>query len=158
MTGAGPTDDVAVREAATREDRAALHALVAGAGLPTAGLSDAWRVWVAVSGDRVVGGGALERHAGADPADPGPAYLLRSVVTSAHLRGRGVGSQIVRRSLEAIATDGGGSVALLTETAVGYFERFGFRQVPRADLPPALSGSVELQGACPASAQAYLRS
>jgi amino-acid N-acetyltransferase len=35
-------------------------------------------------------------------------------------------------------------VGLLTETAAGYFLRFGFVDVPRDDLPPALAASPEL--------------
>jgi amino-acid N-acetyltransferase len=48
-------------------------------------------------------------------------------------------------------------VALLTETADGWFPRFGFRPVPREALPAALSASAELRGACPATARALLR-
>jgi amino-acid N-acetyltransferase len=48
-------------------------------------------------------------------------------------------------------------VALLTETAAGWFPRFGFHPVDRAALDPALAASAELAGACPATAQAFLR-
>jgi amino-acid N-acetyltransferase len=48
-------------------------------------------------------------------------------------------------------------VALLTETADGYFERFGFDRVDREQLPSAVSASPELSGACPDTARAYLR-
>jgi amino-acid N-acetyltransferase len=41
---------------------------------------------------------------------------------------------------------------LLTTTAAGYFPRFGFETVGREALPPVLSASEELRGACPASA------
>ena len=44
------------------------------------------------------------------------------------------------------------SVYLLTETAGGFFPRFGFRAIPRDAVDPAVQRSVELTSACPASA------
>jgi amino-acid N-acetyltransferase len=122
-------------------------ALVTAAGLPTAGLAQAWRTWVAVDRDRLLGTTSLERHGGA--------YLLRSVAVSEEARGRGIGAQLVRAALAAV--DPARPVALLTETAAGWFPRFGFRPVDRTVLDPALAASAELAGACPATAQAFLR-
>lgn len=136
-------------------DLSTLTDLVAEAGLPTDGLADAWQVWVATDDGEVVAGCALERHT--STGDEVRAYLLRSLVVTPRMRGRGMGAALVRRALAASDADGGGPVALLTETAVGYVERFGFRSVTRPDLPPALSASEELRGACPATARAYLR-
>ena len=62
---------------------------------------------------------------------------------------------LVRAALAAV--DPAGPVALLTETAAGWFPRFGFHLVDRAALDPALAASAELAGACPATAQAFLR-
>jgi amino-acid N-acetyltransferase len=121
--------------------------LVTAAGLPTAGLAQAWRTWVAVDCDRLLGTASLERHGGA--------YLLRSVVVRDQARGRGIGVQLVQTALAAV--DPARPVALLTETAPGWFPRFGFYPVDRAALDPALAASAELAGACPATAQAFLR-
>jgi amino-acid N-acetyltransferase len=121
--------------------------LVTAAGLPTTGLAQAWRTWVAVDRDRLLGTASLERHGGA--------YLLRSVAVRDEARGRGIGAQLVRAALAAV--DPAGPVALLTETAAGWFPRFGFHPVDRTALDPALAASAELAGACPASAQAFLR-
>jgi amino-acid N-acetyltransferase len=121
--------------------------LVAAAGLPTAGLAQAWRTWVAADRDRLLGTASLERH--------GDAYLLRSVAVRDEARGRGIGAQLVRAALAAV--DPARPVALLTETAAGWFPRFGFHPVNRTALNPALAASAELAGACPASAQAFLR-
>jgi amino-acid N-acetyltransferase len=121
--------------------------LLITAQLPTAGLADAWRTWVAVDGDQLVGTASLERH--------GDAYLLRSVAVRADQRGRGIGAELVGTALAA--AEAGRPVALLTETAAGWFPRFDFRQVDRAALDPALAASAELAGACPATAQAFVR-
>jgi amino-acid N-acetyltransferase len=121
--------------------------LVTAAGLPTAGLAQAWRTWVVVDGDQLLGTASLERHS--------HAYLLRSVAVRDEARGRGIGAQLVRAALAAV--DAGRPVALLTETAAGWFPRFGFHPVDRTALDPALAASVEFAGACPATAQAFLR-
>jgi amino-acid N-acetyltransferase len=121
--------------------------LVTASGLPVAGLAGAWRTWVAADGGQLLGTASLERH--------GDAYLLRSVAVRAEQRGRGVGAELVRAALAAAGPRR--PVALLTETAAGWFPRFGFRPVERAALDPALAASAELAGACPATAQAFLR-
>jgi amino-acid N-acetyltransferase len=144
----------AVHEASTAEVQE-LQSLVVGAGLPLAGLEAAWRTWVASSSGDVVGGVALERY----DTEGRPVFLLRSLVVDDARRGEGVGASLVSTALHAADMDVGAParVALLTETADGYFPRFGFASVDRGGLPPAVAGSAELTGACPDSARAFLR-
>jgi amino-acid N-acetyltransferase len=151
---AGPSDGHAVRPAREADD-AATRELLTAAGLPLDGLADTWRRWVVDGGDGLDGVVALERHAGAGR----PVYLLRSLVVRPGTRAAGVGTALVRAALAGADEREGGraAVALLTETAVGYFERFGFIATTREALPRALAGSAELAGACPASAVAYWR-
>jgi amino-acid N-acetyltransferase len=129
------------------EETDRVAALVTAAGLPTAGLAQAWHTWVAADGDQLLGTASLERH--------DSAYLLRSVAVHDEARGRGIGAQLVQIALAAV--DPARPVALLTETAAGWFPRFGFHPVDRAALDPALAASAELAGACPATAQAFQR-
>ncbi|WP_336922615.1 GNAT family N-acetyltransferase [Aquipuribacter sp. SD81] len=154
--GARPT----VR-AADETDRTALAGLLRSAGLPLDGLDEAWRTVVAVvpagtaAAPVVVGGAALERHGcGSDTA-----LLLRSVVVAPPWRGTGTGARLVRHLLDGAASTAApqAPVALLTETAGDWFGRLGFRVVAREDLPTALSASVQVASACPASAVAMLR-
>jgi amino-acid N-acetyltransferase len=121
--------------------------LVATSRLPTAGLAGAWRTWVAVDGDQLLGTASVERH--------GDAYLLRSVAVRGDQRGRGIGAELVRAALAAAGPHR--RVALLTETAAAWFPRFGFQPVEWAALDPALAASAELSGACPASARVFVR-
>jgi amino-acid N-acetyltransferase len=132
---------------ARRGEAGRIAELVTATQLPTAGLAGAWRTWVAVDGDELLGTASLERH--------GAAYLLRSVAVRGDQRGRGVGAELVRAALAAAGPRR--PVALLTETAAGWFPRFGFRPVERTALDPALAASAELAGACPATAQAFVR-
>jgi amino-acid N-acetyltransferase len=132
-------------------DWPAIRALLAAAGLPTNGLAGSYRLFVAARAGRIVGTAALERHG--DGADT--AYLLRSVAVDPGARCSGLGARLVARALGEAR--GEAPVALLTETAAGYFPRFGFIPVDRAQLPATLSSSAELRGACPDSARALLR-
>jgi amino-acid N-acetyltransferase len=137
---------------ATPADLAAIPDLITAAGLPLAGLADAALVLVAESAGRLVGTVALERHG----TEPDTAFLLRSAAVAPAWRGRGVGTTLTAAVLAHVDA-AGAPVALLTETAEGYFPRFGFIAVGRGRLPAALAASAELQGACPASARALLR-
>lgn len=136
----------------TPADLRATRALVAAAGLPLDGLDDAVVVLLAEAGGTVVGTVALEQHGtGAETV-----FLLRSAAVDPLWRGRGVGAALTAAAVQRV--DGADApVALLTETAEGYFPRFGFRPVDRADLAPVLGASAELRGACPVSARALLR-
>jgi amino-acid N-acetyltransferase len=136
-------------------DAAAVAALVGSANLPTAGLDQAWLTLVVEDAGGVAGTATLERYVGAD----GPAFLLRSVAVRADRRGTGLGSALVRAALGAADRDAGGpaTVGLLTDYAVGYYDRFGFIEVARTALPPALMASPELTTLCPDSARAFVR-
>jgi amino-acid N-acetyltransferase len=142
---------VTIRPAAAH-DGAAVRAVIAAAGLPLDGLDDVALLLVAECDGAVVGTVALERY----PAESGTVFLLRSAAVAPHLRGRGIGAALTAAALEQVDAERA-PVALLTETAGGWFPRFGFLPVSRAELPEVLAASPELQGACPASARALLR-
>jgi amino-acid N-acetyltransferase len=139
-----------------RPDEAeAVAALVAAAGLPVDGLDAAWLTLVTEDAGTLAGTATLECH-----GPPGaPVYLLRSVAVREDLRGKGLGDALVRAGLAAADQDAGtrATVGLLTDTAGGYYGRFGFTAVSRDRLPPALSASPELTTLCPATAASYLR-
>lgn len=124
----------------------ALRRLLTAAGLPAEGFPQDTPVVLAARDEDggLLGGVALEIRE--DVA------LLRSAVVAPDARGRGLGGALVRAAMERAWGAGLRSVSLLTETAEGFFPRFGFRPARRQDLPPALWASAELQGACPDSA------
>lgn len=138
---------VSIRAAATDAERAALRRLVGGAGLTLAGFDEIdGHMLVAVRGGAVVGGAAVERWENVG--------LFRSVVVAEPIRGYGVGALLVLAAIDAARVAGLRGLYLLTETASGWFPRFGFAPLPRTDLPAALGGSAELRGACAESAVA----
>ena len=130
--------------AATDGDWIAISALLTQHGLPLAGAREHLRHFLVaehVSG--VAGAGGLEVH--------GSAALLRSLVVAT--RGEGLGTRLVEALLDQARRLGVSDVVLLTTTAAGFFPRFGFLPIERAEVPPALLSSREFQGACPSSAQ-----
>ncbi|UCC24066.1 MAG: GNAT family N-acetyltransferase [Gemmatimonadales bacterium] len=135
LVGAGP------------RETAGLADLLRAAGLPIDGFpGDASVVLVAETEGRVAGGVALERW--------NEAVLLRSLVVAEGSRGGGLGSALAVAAVARARAAGSEAVYLLTETAERFFAGLGFQPVERSELPGALSGSAELQGACPDSAVA----
>lgn len=133
--------------AASSEELAALLALLAEAGLPTAGVAAHLDTALVVrDGARLLGCVALELY--------GDEALLRSLAVAPTARGKGLGERLTAAALELAETRGARRVWLLTTTAQRFFPRFGFLEVPRDELPAALAASEELRGACPASAVA----
>jgi len=117
--------------------------------LPEAGLREyATDLLVARDQGRLVGTAALEIHA----SDA----LLRSVAVEQSLRGTGLGQRLTRAALDVARKRGVAHVYLLTETAGGFFPRFGFADVPRSQVPESIRRTVEFASACPSSARVMM--
>ncbi|MFI5210035.1 MAG: arsenic resistance N-acetyltransferase ArsN2 [Gemmatimonadales bacterium] len=124
--------------------------LLAAAGLPLAGVRESFGDFVvADSGGRPVASAGLERH--------GEVGLLRSVVVDPAFRGAGLGALLTELVLARAREQRLKAVYLLTTTAAEFFARLGFRRIERVELPPSLSASEELRGACPDTAVAMIR-
>ena len=95
-------------------------------------------------GDELIGTGALEIH--------GNYALLRSLSVRLGTRGRSIGSSITEYLLNQAASQNIKAVYLLTETAHEFFQRKGFRDVPRDEAPEEVKTSAEFSHLCPASA------
>ena len=135
---------------ARADDLESIVRMLAGAGLPTAGVAEHLsNALVARAGCRVVGCVALELY--------GEEALLRSLAVVPAVRGSGLGIRLAEAEIELARAWGAKRVWLLTTTAERFFPRFGFERVERSALPSALEASAELRGACPASAIAMRR-
>jgi SAM-dependent methyltransferase len=131
-------------------DSAEGAALLAAAGLPLAGWdAEGLQRWGVREGGRLLGVIALERH--------GEHGLLRSLAVAPAARGRGLAHALVAHASREAAAVGMGGLAGLTTTIPDLLARWGFREVARDALPAALTASPELQGACPATARAFVR-
>ena len=134
--------DVAQAGAADLPD---ILALLARSRLPPDGLArHVASTIVARDRGRIVGSAAVELY--------GRVGLLRSVAVDEALRGRGLGIRLTAAAVDLARARGLRIVYLLTETAGGFFPRFGFRPVSRGDVDPAVLQSVEFTTACPTSA------
>lgn len=137
---------VTLRPAAP-SDHGPVTRLVAGAGLPLAGIApDLDGFVVAEAGEEIVGTAGLEVH--------GDAGILRSLAVRPDTRGRGLGSRLTEGVLDVARSRSLRRVWLLTTTAEDFFPRHGFRPAEREDAPPGVRDSVEFREACPASAVA----
>ena len=84
----------------------------------------------------------------------GDVGLLRSLAVSPEARGRGMGVKLVEALMDGARKRNMRTLYLLTETAEGFFPRFGFEKIPRASLDARLEASRELQGVCAETAVA----
>ena len=125
-------------------DLPAVEALLSQAGLPLDGLRRSERLTVARLDGRIVGAAVLEAYENG--------VLLRSVVVAEELRNSGLGQRLTLAALAAASRLGHRTAYLLTTTAGGFFSRFGFVAIDRAEVPADVKQSVEFTSACPASA------
>ncbi|HEX8039168.1 MAG TPA: arsenic resistance N-acetyltransferase ArsN2 [Chryseosolibacter sp.] len=95
-------------------------------------------------GDDLVGTGGLEVY--------GPYALLRSLSVKMGIRGKAVGTTITEYLLEEAKKKKLKSVYLLTETAHGFFQKKGFKDVSRDAVPREVKQSEEFSKLCPESA------
>ena len=128
-----------------REDLDRLVELLDANGLPSedcAALADCFHG--IYDGDRLVAAGGLQ------PA--GRAGLLRSLVVRAGYRGQGLAAELTRHLVGQARAAGYDALWLLSETAERYFERFGFRRLPRSAAPPAIARTRQFTALCPGNA------
>jgi amino-acid N-acetyltransferase len=127
------------------EDYEAAAALLEESGLPLDGMREhLGHAFVAMAQGAIVGFVAVEMH-------EGPA-LLRSLAVEPRHRGQRLGERLAQEALRMARDCGRVDVYLLTETAAGFFPRFGFAVEDRALAPPVLRSSVEFKTACPTTA------
>ncbi len=100
--------------------------------------------FVAVDGNRIIGAIGLEPY--------GNSGLLRSMVVNASYRNLKIASHLVQQLEDHAAGIGIDRIYLLTETAPGYFQRKGYQQITREEVPQELQSSSEFTHVCPVSA------
>lgn len=126
-------------------DKDVVASLLQAVGLPLEGVDEHFSDFIVAQVDGELAGCAgLEIHGGHG--------LLRSVAVMPTRQRRGVGSRLVLAVLADARRRRLKSVILLTETAIDYFQHFGFVMISRGDVPVAVRASAEFQGACPDSA------
>lgn len=131
--------------AARPDDFDAIAALLRDHKLPVDGLQTHLATTLVVRDEAaIVGSAALEVYE--DGA------LLRSVAVAPALQHSGLGRTLTGAAIDLARARRVPALYLLTTTAEGYFPRFGFERIDRAEVPPGVRRSVEFTSACPASA------
>jgi SAM-dependent methyltransferase/N-acetylglutamate synthase-like GNAT family acetyltransferase len=128
-------------DAANDGDFSAIARLLQQAQLPTDGLREVLdSTMVARQNGDIVGAISLERY--------GDAGLVRSFVVAKAWRSRGVGKELGAKLLQRAAKDGVRKVYLLTNTIRDLAAKYGFREIPRGQVPAAVRESVEFRLNC----------
>lgn len=119
--------------------------LLAEHHLPPDGLREhVGTILVARQDGRIVGSAALEIYS--DGA------LLRSVAVAPAWQRHRLGRELTEAAILLAQERHAPAIYLLTTTAAQYFQRFGFEQIARADVPASVQTSVEFTSACPSTA------
>jgi len=141
---ASPPTSLRFRKA-TPNDVEPILSLLQAAKLPHQGVQEHLPSFVvAEDTGRLLAVAGFERY--------GSLALFRSVAVRDSHRGSGVGRAICKEALGRAAAEGVEHCYLLTETAPRFFERLGFRPLPRDVAPPAIEASEEFSSLCPSSA------
>ena len=115
-----------------------VRAMLSGAGMITDGLEwPAACYLVAYLGIQLVG------VVGVEPSLD--AALIRSVYVLDAMRGRGIGAGLVAAARKAAHTRGARSLYLFSTAAGDFFKRFGFVEVPVAQLVTALRATPQVR-------------
>jgi arsenate reductase len=135
-----------LRDTRLSGDDPALDAALRTAELPTDDLAEPGRTFFTyrTTGGTALGFGGYERL--------GRDVLVRSVIVLPEARGKGTGRNLLALLLRRAFDEGARTAWLLTTTAPGFFEKAGFRRMPRADAPAAILATREAASLCPVSA------
>jgi amino-acid N-acetyltransferase len=128
-----------------KPSRSAAIALLEGAGLPTADLTDECLEQFFFFGPRAAPRGrvGLEFH--------GDDALLRSLVVAPDYRATQAGTALVAHIESHARAQGVTAIYLLTTTAEQYFTRLGYERTGRDHAPPAIRSTQEFSKICPAA-------
>ncbi|MDE2091231.1 MAG: GNAT family N-acetyltransferase [Gammaproteobacteria bacterium] len=127
-------------------DIAAIHSLLAEAGLPIDDLkgSSKARFLIAHDDDETSGAVGLEVY--------GKSALLRSLVVKPEARKRGLGAQLMRELECRAKNQGVDCLYLLTTTAEKFFAARGYHRLNRERVPQDIAATTEFKLLCPSSA------
>ena len=136
---------------ATSSDLVGIERLLRTCRLPSDDIADHVQNFViAEVADEIIGVGGLQVC--------GSEGLIRSIVIATDYRGKVVAEKLYRiLEARARAMDFN-ALYLLTESAEGYFTRFGFTVVERDDVPRTIAETQQYRTLCPSSATVMMLS
>jgi arsenite methyltransferase len=132
--------DYTLRQAAPA-DVPVIERLLAGTGLPTAGVVEHLSTFFVADAGDLAGVIGLELA--------GEAVLLRSLAVASDQQKRGLGSALFEHALEQARQAGATAAYLLTNTAADFLIRWGFTPIAREAIPAKLLQNSALSTLCP---------
>jgi amino-acid N-acetyltransferase len=84
--------------------------------------------------------------------------LLRSLAVHPQQQGTGLGKALYQAAANLALLKGIREMYLITTTAAPFFEKRGFQQVDRLNVPVAIQRTTQFSGVCPSSATVMRRS
>ena len=87
----------------------------------------------------------------------GETALLRSLAVASEYRKRGIGRQLFLHAENFCRQNGVKEIFLLTQTAEGFFTRFGFNHHKREDAPSSITETTQFSGLCPVSSRFMMK-
>ncbi len=142
-------EDAVTPEVVRESEYEAADALVEASGLPLDDLDQCRDTQFVIRDDAaIIATAALEIR--------GEDAILRSVAVDPARRGERLGERVVGYAIDQARSAGLRALYLLTETAEGFFPRFGFVCEPRDAAPPAVQASIEYCSVCGSDAVAMV--
>lgn len=130
---------------AKQENLNGLKSLLEENNLPTLDLAmEAMEFYLGTMDEEIVASIGLEKY--------GNLGLLRSLAVSGSFKNQKIGDRMVRELFRICFREGIEEFYLLTETAEGYFERYGFSKTDRIKVPELIRQTQEFREICPVSA------
>ena len=129
--------------AAVESDLPAMNNLLTENGLTTSGIRENLCNFLVAQDEKIIGVIGSEFR--------GNNVMLRSLAISQKVRKRGIGTALMKHSLEKARAAGMEEVYILTNTAEKFAARLGFYQIKRSEIPMDLLESSALNQFCPSS-------
>jgi len=134
-----PGKDFDIRFANAMEFTAIQH-LLKVSGLPTEGVEPGQGSFLVAVKDGLLGVIGIEYY--------GKAVLLRSFAVEPKVRKAGIAKALVEKAFREMKDAGAADVYLLTNTAVHYFESYGFTVIEREEIPENILNQSSLGVVC----------
>ena len=134
---------------AKKSDRGAIVALLQMTGLPPDGIEPHLETFFVIKHPEAGTGTEPESLIGSIGLEVyGKSALLRCFAVHPDFRGIGIGTRLVKRTIETAKDMGITRLFLLTDTAEEYFKKKGFAVVTRNQVPEDIKQSIEFTTLC----------
>jgi amino-acid N-acetyltransferase len=138
------TSQVIIREA-IKDDLKAIKSLLDSVSLPSVDIENHLSNFFVLQNEgEIIGTIGMELY--------GDTALLRSLAVEKDFQNRGYGQRLYQTLISKAKKMDVINIYLLTETAVGFFSKKGFKEIRRELAPPAIKKTYEYSTLCPEGA------